>query len=287
MEKKPTYDTSPTILAGDALALIPTLEDASVQLAVTSPEYPGQYGNRMSPAAWMEWTDAWMTALTPKMTPNGVLALNIQFKRTADGWFDRRVFDAAWPPARLGWNLLDVYIYGKTNPPPNGALTYCDPPGWEFVFILTRAGSKDDVLFNPVRRPYARKSIQRSGKLYSNMSTRDTDPHPDGARQSTLMLLSMSGDQKRPRAKGISFPRGLPERFVRQYTNPGDLVLDPFCGVGTAVWVAAWLGRRAVGFEIDAEEAERGRAWLAELADRPAVEGLKIEAHPGICRDEE
>lgn len=78
------------------------------------------------------------------------------------------------------------------------------------------------------------------------------------------MLMSKSADQNRPSAKGTSFPRALPERFIRQYTRPGDLVLDPFCGVGTTPWVAAKLGRRAVGFEIEPDEAARARSWLAE-----------------------
>ena len=254
---------TPTIITGDAYELIPTLDDGSVNLVVTSPPYPGQYGNEMSPAEWVEWQELWMGRLWPKLAPTGVVVLNVQFKRTDAGWFDRRVFDVAEGPFHWRLNLLDVYIYGKSNPPPNGALTYCDPPGWEFVYILTKAARPQDVTFNPVRRPYSPKSTRKDGRLYSNMSAQATAPHPDGARQSTLMIMSKSADQNRPSAKGISFPRALPERFIRQYTNPGDLVLDPFAGVGTTCRVAHELGRRAIGFEIDPDEAEKARAWLA------------------------
>ncbi len=59
----------------------------------------------------------------------------------------------------------------------------------------------------------------------------------------------------------------LPERFIRQYTRPGDMVLDPFCGVGTTGRVAVELGRRFVGFEKDAGEAERAREWVSEAAE--------------------
>src|SRR5690606_37653344 len=149
------------------------------------------------------------------------------------------------------------------NPPPAGALAYADSPGWEVIFVLTKAARPEDVIFNPVRRPYARKSVKPDGTIYTNMSRRKTPPHPDGARQTTLMMMSKSADQNRPGAKGISFPRALPERFIRQYTHPGDLVLDPFCGVGTTLRMALELGRRGVGFEIDPAEAGRARAWLA------------------------
>lgn len=252
------------IVAGDAVELLRTLDDESVQLVVTSPPYPGQYGNGMTVVEWLAWAAGWMNLVRLKLAPNGVMALNVQFKRTVDGWFDWRVFhlgNSSWWPL----HLLDVYVWGKTNPPPNGVLTFADAPGWEFVFIMTKAQRPEDVVFNPVRKPYGRGSVRANGKLYSNMSRRETEPHPEGARQSTLMLLSSSGDQGRPRARGISFPRALPERLIRQYTNPGDLVVDPFCGVGTTGWVARRLGRRFVGFELDAEEAERARAWLGEL----------------------
>ena len=252
------------IVTGDAMELIPTLDDGSVQLVVTSPPYPGQYGNRMNAAEWGEWQEIWMSYLWRKLTPTAVVVINVMFKRTDNGWFDRRIFEVADGPFHWGLNLLDIYIYGKSNPPPNGPLTYCDPPGWEFVFVLTKATRPEDVIFNPVRKPYAPKSVRKAnGKLYSNMSGQENDPHPDGARQTTLMLMSKSADQNRPGAKGISFPRALPERFIRQYTNPGDLVLDPFAGVGTTIRVAAELGRRGIGFEIDPDEADRAREWLA------------------------
>ncbi len=267
-EPQPQYDAGATaaIVTGDALDLIPTLEYGSVNLVVTSPPYPGQYGNGMTMQQYMSFTYSWTTLLMARLAANAVVVITVQFKRTERGWFNRDVFSMsgyAWMP--YGWNLLDTYIYGKANPPPNGPLTFCDPPGWEFIYVLTNAERPQDVTFNPVRKPYGRGSIRASnGKRYSNRSRQQTDPHPDGARQTTLMMMSMSGDQNRPRAKGISFPRQLPDRFIRQYTNPGDLVVDPFCGVGTTIRMAQELGRRAIGFERDADEAEKARAWLAE-----------------------
>ncbi len=256
------------IVTGDALELIPALADGSVQLVVTSPPYPGQYGNRMGVERYLDFTWDWLTALMPKLRPAAVVVLNVQFRRNELGWFDWRV-QFLGNPVWMRLNLLDIYIYGKQNPPPNGALTHCDPPGWEYIYVLTNAERPGEVIFNPVRKPYAPKSVSKAnGMLYSNMSGQVIEPHPDGARQTTLMMMSKSADQNRPSARRISFPRALPERFIRQYSNPGDLVLDPFCGVGTTIKVAQALGRRGIGFEIDPDEAERARQWVEE------VEGL-------------
>ena len=45
-------------------------------------------------------------------------------------------------------------------------------------------------------------------------------------------------------------PEALLERIVEASSNEGDVVLDPFCGCGTAVAVAERLGRRWIGIDI-------------------------------------
>jgi DNA modification methylase len=45
-------------------------------------------------------------------------------------------------------------------------------------------------------------------------------------------------------------PLALLERVIRTSSNPGDLVLDPFCGCGTTVHAAQQLGRRWIGIDI-------------------------------------
>ena len=45
-------------------------------------------------------------------------------------------------------------------------------------------------------------------------------------------------------------PEALLERIIQASSNEGDVVLDPFCGCGTAVAVAERLGRRWVGIDV-------------------------------------
>ncbi|RJX17552.1 MAG: site-specific DNA-methyltransferase [Desulforudis sp.] len=45
-------------------------------------------------------------------------------------------------------------------------------------------------------------------------------------------------------------PLALLERIIQASSNPGDVVLDPFCGCGTAVAASEKLGRRWIGIDI-------------------------------------
>jgi site-specific DNA-methyltransferase (adenine-specific) len=45
-------------------------------------------------------------------------------------------------------------------------------------------------------------------------------------------------------------PLALLERIIQASSNPGDVVLDPFCGCGTAVAAAQRLGRKWIGIDI-------------------------------------
>jgi DNA modification methylase len=47
------------------------------------------------------------------------------------------------------------------------------------------------------------------------------------------------------------FPVGLVERIIRLATDPGDIILDPFAGVGSTLAVAKCLDRKPIGFELN------------------------------------
>ncbi len=60
-------------------------------------------------------------------------------------------------------------------------------------------------------------------------------------------------------------PQALLERIINASSNPGDLVLDPFCGCGTTVAAADSLGRRWIGIDISSHAVG---LMLRRLGDR-------------------
>jgi DNA modification methylase len=74
----------------------------------------------------------------------------------------------------------------------------------------------------------------------------------------------------------------LARRIVCEYSDPDELVVDPFCGIGTTLVEAARLGRRAVGIEIEPRWADLARANLAYACPDDAT--LSAEVRTGDAR---
>ena len=73
------------------------------------------------------------------------------------------------------------------------------------------------------------------------------------------------------------FPIALPAKCIRLFTHKGELVLDPFAGVGTTLVAAQDLGRNAVGFDlqphyIDLCERRLGQVSLFSRAEQIAIQ---------------
>jgi modification methylase len=75
----------------------------------------------------------------------------------------------------------------------------------------------------------------------------------------------------------------LARRAVRAYSAPGDIVLDPMCGIGTTLVESMHLGRNAFGIEYEPRWAELAEANLA-LAEAFGASGTG-DIRRGDARD--
>lgn len=60
----------------------------------------------------------------------------------------------------------------------------------------------------------------------------------------------------------VRLPVELAEYVIEEYSEPGDVVLDPFAAFGTVPSTAERLGRVGYGIEIDEKRAEYARTQL-------------------------
>jgi DNA modification methylase len=68
--------------------------------------------------------------------------------------------------------------------------------------------------------------------------------------------------------------------LVRDFTNHGDLILDPFSGSGTTGVAAIRTGRRFIGYEKNPEYARLARERLTAEGTGNTLEGLQTGQQP-------
>jgi site-specific DNA-methyltransferase (adenine-specific) len=108
-------------------------------------------------------------------------------------------------------------------------------------------------------------SVERLEQLWGEgkiLTKRDGSPRLDGLKvfldeMPGKVVSSVWDDIRRlgnTAAERLGYPTQKPEalleRIIRASSHEGDLVLDPFCGCGTAIVVAQRLGRRWIGIDI-------------------------------------
>ena len=73
-------------------------------------------------------------------------------------------------------------------------------------------------------------------------------------------------------------PEKLLERIIQASSNPMDIVLDPFCGCGTAIFTAHRIGRQWVGIDISPTACDLMERRMRKLNISPNVMGMPLTA---------
>ena len=74
-------------------------------------------------------------------------------------------------------------------------------------------------------------------------------------------------------------PLPLMLEILGDFTDPDDLILDPFCGAGTTGVAALKLGRRAILIEKDPKYAEIARQRMLDTEEEIAAEGGEVRTY--------
>ena len=99
----------------------------------------------------------------------------------------------------------------------------------------------------------------------------------------TLDVWQLPSESARRVGHPAPFPVELPEKLIDLYTFADDLVLDPFMGSGSTLVAASRLGRRYVGYDLDAGYVELARARVLEEGD-PSTGRIRRRVRQGRRR---
>lgn len=102
---------------------------------------------------------------------------------------------------------------------------------------------------------------------------RQSKAHPHGIRETDVLNVALARDTDDERHL-CPLQLGVIERAIKLWSAPGDLVLDPFNGVGSTGYQALRFGRRYVGFELKKSYWQSARANLERAAREKAQPGL-------------
>lgn len=120
--------------------------------------------------------------------------------------------------------------------------------------ILLFYAQTPDHLFNVLYDPYTEKSLKRKQNYHTRIKGDDvyvTSVDERGVRAGDVWIIPVINSQARERTGyPTQKPLALYRRIIEASSNPGNLVLDPFCGCATTCIAAQDLGRQWAGIDV-------------------------------------
>lgn len=266
------------ILVGDCIVEMARLPPASVDLVFADPPYNLQLrGDLKRPddshvdAVDDEWdrfasfehydafTRAWLIACRRLMKPTATLWVIGSY---------HNIFRVGAIMQDLGFWILNDVIWRKANPMPN--------------FRGRRFTNAHETLIWAARDSAAKKYTFNYEALKAG--------NDDVQVRSDWLIPLCTGEERLKDDSGKKLhptqkPEALLARVILASSRPGDVVLDPFFGVGTSGAVAKRLGRRFIGIERDpvyAAAAERRIAAVEPLPEPTLASFITAREAPRI-----
>lgn len=273
------------VYIGDCMDVMAGLPDDSVDLIVTSPPYADArkhtYGG-VAPEEYVEWFCERARQMLRILKPTGSFVLNIK-ERVKDGERHTYVLELILALKReVGFRWVEEYIWHKTTAAP-GKWKYRFRDSWERLLHFSKTR---EVKMNQdnVKVPIG----DWTKKRLKNMSENDLSRQESATKskvgrriahwEGKNLVYPTNVLHKSPVAHNTghsaAFPEWLPEFFIELFTDPGDVVLDPFLGSGTTYRVAARMNRRPIGIEKNGNASLHLGAVKGDLLE--AVNGAGI-----------
>jgi len=261
-----------TIAMGDSEEVLQDLPAGSIDLVFTSPPY---FNARPEYTDYISYEDYLLKIRKVIRNTHRVLSegrffvMNVSpvlVRRTNRNQSSRRIavpFDLHRAFTDEGYDFIDDIIWVK----PEGA-------GWATGRGRRFAADRNPLQYKPVPvteyvlvyRKHSPRLIDWNIRAHPEPGSVRASRVDDGYERTNVWRIKPAHDKRHPAV----FPVELAEKVIRYYSFKGDVVLDPFAGIGTVGKAAANLERRFVLIELSPDYIdiirEETKAWLGKEA---------------------
>jgi len=262
----------------DCLHMLKKLKKNSIDLIITSPPYANNRKKTYDGVPieeYVQWFLPISLELKRVLKPQGSFVLNIK-ERAHNGQRRTYVLELILEMKKQGWLWTEEYIWHKKNSFP-GKWPNRFRDAWERCLHFnkqTKFKMYQDAVMVPIgdwtkqrfknlsktdkRRDYS-KVKSGFGKNVSNWVNRDK-VYPTNVLHFSTVCHNVN--------HSAAFPIELPSWFIKLFTKKGDVVLDPFMGVGTTALAAKELKRHFIGAETNQQYRKHAIKVIKEIVSR-------------------
>ncbi len=190
-----------------------------------------------------EFNHRWLSVCREKLKDDGTIWIS---------GTHHNIFSVADALSDLGFKILNVVTWNKTDPPDNISHRVFTHSA-EFIIWAKKS-----------KRAYHKYNYELMRQLNDGRQMTDVWRMPAVAKWEKSC-------GKHPTQK----PLGLLSRIIMASTNEGDWILDPFCGSGTTGVAASLLGRRFLGIDQEADYLELASRRRDEIENEEVRKAYK------------
>ena len=238
------------VFLGDCIEVMAALPEASVQMIFADPPYnlsnngttvhagkrvsvnKGEWDRSKGVEEDFEFHFRWIEQCKRVLVPNGTIWISGTY---------HSIYACGYALQVQGWRLLNDIAWYKPNAAPNLGCRMFTASHETILWASVSKKSKHTFNYDAMREgSFPGDQIKNPGKQM----------------RSVWSITTPSKNEKRHGKHPTQKPEALLDRIVLSSTNPGDVVLDPFCGSGTTGVMALRHGRSFIGIDLNKDYLE-------------------------------
>lgn len=256
-----TRTTSKSLIQGDFFEAVKSVPDCSVNLVFADPPYflskdgftvssgravsvnKGDWDRLPNGVTALDFHSRWITEVRRVLHPDGALVVSGTY---------HSIYETGFAIQKAAFKILNEIIWLKPNGAPNLSGRRLAATHETLIWASKSQESKFTFNYELLKfGSFPGDKLKAPGKQMRSVWSIPTTPRLE------------KGFGKHPTQK----PLALMDRVVMAFSNPGDLILDPFMGSGSTGLSALSLQRSFIGIELDAGYYNLAKSRMGELDD--------------------